>query len=138
MTVKFGIALSAAALALSAAAVDTAQARPRESGQQQLDRLLQGRVAGAPVSCIPALTNDQVQIIDRTALVYGSGRTIYVNRPRNPNSLDSDDIMVSRRYGSQICKMDIIRMQDRATRSNSGFVNLNDFVPYRRVDTARR
>lgn len=138
MTVKLGIALSAAALALGAAAVGTAQARPRESGQQQLDRLLENRVAGTPVSCIPAFANDQVRIIDRTALVYGSGRTIYVNRPRNPSNLDSDDILVSRRFGSQVCKLDIVRLHDRGTRSYSGFVNLEEFVPYRRVDTARR
>ncbi|MGN6356560.1 MAG: hypothetical protein ACTHLU_03665 [Novosphingobium sp.] len=137
MTAKFGIALSAAALALGAAAT-TAEARPRETGQQQLDRLLQGRVAGKPVSCIPAFANDQVRIIDRTALVYGSGNTIYVNRPRDPSNLDDDDILVSRRFGSQICKLDMVRLHDRATRTYSGFVNLEDFVPYRRVSTARR
>ncbi len=138
MTVKFGIALSAAALALGAAAIGTAEARPRESGQQQLDRLLEGRVAGEPVNCIPSFSNDQVRIIDRTALVYGSGRTIYVNRPRNPGNLDSDDILVSRRFGSQVCSLDLVRLHDRSTRSYSGFVNLEQFVPYRRVDTARR
>lgn len=136
MTAKFGIALSAAALALGA--VGTAQARPRESGQEQLDRLLQGRVAGTPVSCIPAFANDQVRIIDRTALVYGSGNTIYVNQPRDASNLDDDNILISRRFGSQVCRLDIIRLQDRTSRSFSGFVNLENFVPYRRVDTARR
>jgi hypothetical protein len=138
MTVKFGIALSAAALALGTAAIGTAEARPRESGQQQLDRLLEGRVAGRPVDCLPAFSNDQVRIVDRTALVYGSGRTIYVNRPRNPSNLDDDDILVSRRFGSQVCKLDMIRLHDRGTRSYSGFVNLEQFVPYTRVATARR
>lgn len=137
MTVKFGIALSAAA-ALGCAAIGAAEARPRESGQAQLDRLLQGRVAGKPVDCIPAFANDQVRIIDRTALVYGSGNTIYVNRPRDPSNLDDDDILVSRRFGSQVCKLDMVRLHDRGTRTFSGFVNLEQFVPYRRVETARR
>lgn len=137
MTVKLGIALSAAALALGAAAA-TAEARPRETGQQQLDKLLEGRVAGTPVSCIPAFANDQVRIIDKTALVYGSGSTIYVNRPRDPGNLDDDDILVTRRFGSQVCKLDLVRLHDRSTRSYAGFVNLEDFVPYRRVATARR
>jgi hypothetical protein len=137
MTVKLGIALSVAALSLGATAV-TAEARPRETGQQQLDRLLEGRVAGKPVSCLPAFANDQVRIIDRTALVYGSGSTIYVNRPRDPSNLDDDDILVSRRFGNQVCKLDMVRLHDRGTQTFSGFVNLEDFVPYRRVDTARR
>jgi hypothetical protein len=136
MTAKFAIALSAAALALGAAGI--VQARPRESGQEQLDKLLQGRVAGTPVSCIPAFSNDQVRIIDRTALVYGSGRTIYVNRPRHPDNLDSDDILVTRRHGSQVCSLDQVRLHDRTSRSFSGFVNLEQFVPYRRIDSARR
>lgn len=138
MTVKLGIALSAAVLALGVAAVGTAQARPHESGQEQLGKLLEGRVAGTPVSCIPAFANDQVRIIDKTALVYGSGNTIYVNRPRNPDNLDDDNILVSRRFGSQVCKTDLIRLHDRATRSYSGFVSLENFVPYRRVATAHR
>ena len=136
MTVKLGIALSAAALAFGV--VGAAQARPRETGQQQLDRLLQGRVAGTPVNCIPAYGNEQVRIIDGTALVYGSGRTIYVNRPRYPSNLNDNDILVTRRFGSQTCKLDQVRLQDRSTRSFSGFVNLEQFVPYRRVDSARR
>lgn len=136
MIAKFAIALSATALALGV--VGAAQARSHESGQEQLDKLLQGRVAGTPVSCIPAFANDQVRIIDKTALVYGSGTTIYVNRPRDPSNLDDDDILVSRRHGSEICKLDMIRLHDRSTQSFSGIVNLENFVPYRRVDTARR
>lgn len=138
MTVKIGIALSAAALALGALTTVAAEARPRETGQQQLDRLLQGRVAGSPVDCVPAFSIDQVRIIDRTALVYGSGNTIYVNRPRDPGNLNDDDILVTRRTGSELCKLDIVRLHDRSTRSFAGIVNLEQFVPYRRVDTARR
>lgn len=136
---RLAIALSAAAVVLGGMTVaGTAEARSRGSGEARLAKLLDGREAGRPVNCIPGYGNDNVRIIDGTALVYGSGRTIYVNRPRQPNNLDSDDILVSRRFGTQVCKMDLIRLHDRGTRTYSGFVTLEQFVPYRRVATARR
>ena len=54
------------------------QAREKLTGEQQLDKLLEGRVAGRPVSCIPLSSSSDSQIIDKTAIVYDSGRTIYV------------------------------------------------------------
>ena len=72
-------------------------------------------------------------MIDGTALVYGRGRTIYVNVTRDPDDIDDDDILVSRRYGSQICKMDIVTTIDRFSGFYSGKDFLEDFVPYTRV-----
>ena len=91
------------------------------------------RVAGAPVNCINLATARGSQIIDRTAIVYDSGNTIYVNRPRHPQALDSDDILVTRTWGSQLCKLDIVRLRDRTVFVDRGFVGLEQFVPYRRV-----
>lgn len=135
IAVKFGAIVSAAALAVSAGAIS---AKPRLSGEEQLAKLTAGRVAGTPVSCISQSDRDDVQIIDKTAIVYGSGRTIYVNRPRNASDVDSDDIMVTRLHSSQLCKLDSVRLHDRATQSYSGFIMLGDFVPYRRVESAQR
>lgn len=134
---KFGLIASAAALAIGAGAI-TAEAKPRLSGEEQLAKLTEGRVAGAPVSCINQSDRSDMQIIDKTAIVYGSGRTIYVNRPRNAQGLDSDDILVTRIHGSQLCKLDSVRTHDRGTQMNTGFVMLGDFVPYRRVESAQR
>lgn len=134
---KIGTILSAATLAIGAGAV-TAEAKPRLSGEEQLAKLTEGRVAGTPVSCISQSDRSDMQIVDKTAIVYGSGRTIYVNRPRNPTGLDSDDILVTRLHGSQLCKLDSVRTHDRSSRMYNGFVMLGDFVPYRRVESARR
>lgn len=137
IAVKFGTVLSAAALAIGAGAL-TAEAKPRLSGEERLSKLTEGRVAGTPVSCINQSDRSDMQVIDKTAIVYGSGRTIYVNRPRNAESLDSDDILVTRLHGSQLCKLDSVRTHDRSTQSYTGFVMLGDFVPYRRVESAQR
>ena len=109
------------------------QARERLTGEEKLAKQLEGRVAGEPVSCISLTTSRESEIIDNTAIVFGRGNTIYVNRPANPESLDSDDIMVTRPTGSQLCNLDIVRMHDRSAGFYSGFVNLERFVPYRRV-----
>lgn len=109
------------------------QARERLTPQQELAKMLEGRVAGEPVSCISTFGNPAMRILDNTALVYGSGRVIYVNVPDNPDVLDDDDILVTRQHGSQLCRLDMVNMVDRSGGFYRGFVGLNHFVPYRKV-----
>jgi len=132
-------AAALAALALSGLALSgTATAKPRLTGEEKLAKMLEGRVAGKPVSCVSLMEARDVQVIDGTALVYGSGRTIYVNRTDYPRNLDSDDILVSKHHTSQACRLDLIQLKDRSSLTFSGFVTLGDFVPYKRVTTASR
>lgn len=135
IAMKLGLVLAGATLLAGAGAV---QAKPRETGEQRLAKRLEGRVPGPPVNCLSQSQRDGVEIIDKTALIYGSGSTIYVNRPRHPDSLDSDDILVTRLHGSQLCKLDLVRLRDRMSDTAFGFVTLEEFVPYRRVPTPRR
>ena len=127
---KFAIALVAAAAVLTGPALE---ARPQLSPQQQLDKLLDGRVAGKPVQCISQFDTREMQVLDKTAIVYGWGNTIWVNTPRNAADLDDDDIMVTRVNGSQFCKLDIVNTVDRSGGYTNGFISLGEFVPYRRV-----
>jgi hypothetical protein len=76
------------------------------------------------------------RVIDKTAIVYGGGRTIYVNRPTNADSLNDDDILVSDIHGSQVCDLDVVRLHDRSGFWFTGFVGLQQFVPYTRVASA--
>ncbi len=128
------------ALVLTAAAALTAgtalQARERLTGEQQLAKLLEGREAGPPVSCIPLYRSNDSRIIDKTAIVYDTGSVIYVNRPRYPDTLDSDDIMVTELHSSQLCRLDTVKLHDRSGFWYNGFVGLEDFVPYRRIAKA--
>lgn len=127
---KFAIALVAAAAVLTGPALE---ARPQLSPQQQLDKLLDGRVAGKPVQCISQFDTREMQVLDKTAIVYGWGNTIWVNTPRNAADLDDDDIMVTRVYGSQFCSLDIVNTVDRSGGFTNGFISLGEFVPYRRA-----
>jgi len=127
---KIAMALVTTAALLAAPAL---HAKPKLTGEQQLAKLLEGREAGTPVDCLPLSDTRDAKIIDKTAIVYGSGRVIYVNRPTNADSLDDDDIMVTELHTSQLCKIDTVKLHDRTSHMFSGFVGLNEFVPYRRI-----
>lgn len=129
------IALAATALVAGGAAVS---AKPRLTPEQRLEKLLEGRTAGKPTSCISSADSRDMEVIDGVALVYHSGSTLYVNRPKNADRLDSDDILVVRPTGSQLCRLDMVQTVDRMGHFVTGFVNLGDFVPYRRTAQAGR
>jgi hypothetical protein len=131
---KKALLILAAASALIAPAAT--QAKPKLTPQQQLDKLLEGRVAGKPVSCISQFDTRDMQVIDKTAIVYSSGNVIYVNKTNDAERLDSDDILVTRLNGSELCSVDVIQLHDRSGGFWRGFVGLDKFVPYRRVPKA--
>ena len=127
---KIAIAIVAAAAMLTGPALE---ARPNLTPEQRLDKLLDGRVAGKPVSCISQFDSREMQVLDKTAIVYGWGNTIWVNTPRNAQDLDDDDILVTRTSGSHLCSLDIVNTLDRTAGFFNGSISLGQFVPYRRV-----
>ena len=127
-------ALALAALAAMTVAAGPSVARERMTGDQELAKLLEGRVAGQPRSCINTFTNRNSRVIDGTAVVYGRGRTIWVNVPHNAEDLSDWDAMLVRQHGSQLCRQDIVTTFDTSSGMFTGTVFLTDFVPYTRVD----
>ncbi|HEX7872170.1 MAG TPA: hypothetical protein VF475_04610 [Sphingobium sp.] len=107
------------------------QNRMAKTPQDRLAKALEGRVAGTPVDCIQQSQIQSSQIIDRTAIIYQIGRTLYVNTPKSgANFLDSGDILVTDTHSPQLCSIDIVRLVDQGTRFPSGSVGLDKFVPY--------
>ena len=127
---KLAIALTAAAVVLGGT---PALAKAKLTGEERLHKLLEGRVAGEPVNCISLSAAREARIIDKTAIVYDAGSVIYVNRPHHPDALDSDDVMVTKPTSGQLCRLDTVQMRDRSQMWFTGFVGLDQFVPYRRV-----
>ncbi|HEV7342922.1 MAG TPA: hypothetical protein VGN68_14935 [Sphingopyxis sp.] len=131
MRLHIPMIFAAAALAAIPA---TASAREKLAPEEQLAKLLEGRVAGEPQNCIPLSMARSSQVIDKTAIVYRVGSTLWVNRPEGgASSLDDDDILLLKTSGSQLCSIDTLQLLDRSSRMYSGFVSLGKFVPYRRV-----
>jgi len=124
------IALTTAAALLAGPAL---QAKPKMTPQQELAKLLDGREPGKPTHCLSSADTREMRVLDKTAIVYGWGNVIWVNVPRNAEDLDDDDIMVTRTSGGQLCSLDIVHTVDRGSHMTTGFLNLGEFVPYRRV-----
>jgi hypothetical protein len=124
---------------LVSAALPAVAAGPTERAQARLAKALEGRVAGAPVDCIDMRSIQSSEIIDRSAIVYrmNNGK-IYINTPRSgQRSLSRGDVMVTDTHSSQLCSIDIVRLYDSSTRSPTGFIGLDKFVPYTKVAAPR-
>ncbi len=131
---KIALAITAAAALLTGPALE---ARSNLTPQERLDKLLVGRVAGKPEHCISHFDTREMQVLDKTAIVYGWGNTIWVNVPRNAHDLDDDNILVTRTSSSQLCDLDIVTTVDRTAGMFNGSISLGEFVPYRRVAPTR-
>jgi hypothetical protein len=127
-------AILAAAATLAAPA---AFAKDTRTPEQRLEKLLEGRVAGTPQDCIDLAATNSSQVIDKTAIVYRVGNTLWVNRPRGgADQLSEDDILVTKTTSSRLCSIDTVELHDRTSHMYSGFVSLGEFVPYRKVKAA--
>jgi hypothetical protein len=92
--------------------------------------MIGGRVAGPPVDCIQQHAIESAEVLDGTAIVYRDGIRLYVNRPESgTESLDSDDIPLTDTHSTELCSIDVVRLIDRTSRFERGFVGLGKFVP---------
>ncbi|MGB7374222.1 hypothetical protein [Pontixanthobacter sp.] len=105
-------------------------------GEIKLAKMLEGRVAVKASSCIPLRPAANLTVIDGTALVYRQGRTLYVNVPQNPRSLDDDDALVTRLFSSRLCRSDIVTTVDRFSGFYTGNIFLGEFIAYRPAEQA--
>ncbi|WP_420138649.1 hypothetical protein [Sphingomonas sp.] len=127
----------AASLAIAATPAAARQSM-RDRGAAELAKELKGLVAGTPERCVSLSNIDGSHIIDGTAIVYrGLGGKTYVNRTLNPDLLREDGIPVQFVYGSQLCRLDQIRLLDRYSRIPRGTVGLDTFIPYTKPKKAR-
>lgn len=126
-----------AMVAIPSAGAETATAEAPSKGEIKLAKMLEGRVAGEPQRCIRNFPQTNLTVIDGTALVYKSGRTLYVNVPKNPRTLDDRDALVRRTsMGSRLCNTDIITTVDLSAGHYTGNVLLGEFIPYRKAEAS--
>lgn len=120
------------AAALVAVVSAPAQAA-RSSPDEEMAKLLKGRVAEAPVRCIPLSPgdNNSVQIVSERALVWRIGSRLYVNVPQaRAETLDDDDILITEPFGGQLCRNDQVRPLNRGSRIPKASLLLGNFTPY--------
>lgn len=122
-----------ATLALAALAAAIPAAAKHEQGEAKLAKLLDGRVAGAPVHCLSSSQRRDMQVVDKTAFVFKYGDTLYVNRPAGANFLTWSDVPVFKIWGDQLCDKDLVHLHDRSSGMPGPALSLGDFVPYKRA-----
>ncbi len=100
---------------------------------RDLAKALDGKVAGEPVSCIPADRNSNLRALGDNTLIYRINRNlVYRNTLSNAcNGLSMGDTLVLERFSSQYCRGDIARVVNLQSGFQSGSCALGDFVPYR-------
>lgn len=70
---------------------------------------------------------------DGNALLYGHGRTIWVNSfAERCAGLRAGDVLIVETTGSGYCRGDLVRTLDRVSRVPGPACILGDFVPYTR------
>ena len=103
-------------------------------GDAALATAIAGRTAGPPTTCIQPRFIRRSRVIDGTAIIYEMSPTRwYVQRPaEGAEQLRSGDVIVSRSPTASLCRHDTADLQDSATRTRTGFVVFDAFVPYDR------
>ena len=125
------ILLAAALLASPVAA----KGPSREArGEAELAKALKGYVAGPTVRCVNLSDITNQTVIDGTAIVYfGLGGKAWVNRPSGAEFLRDDNILITKPFGGENCRLDIVDQTDRYTHMRSASIGLNDFTVYTKV-----
>jgi hypothetical protein len=106
---------------------------------QQLAKLLDGKEAGTPVTCISARDGGDFKPIGDRILVYKRGKNlVYRNELIGSCAgLRFGDTLVVQIQGSEYCRGDIARAVNLTSGTLTGSCALGDFVPYRTPGTGK-
>lgn len=116
------------------AAPASARVSMKERGEAELTKLLKGYVPGEKVRCVRTSDITNQTVIDGTAIVFfGLGGKAWVNRPNGAEFLREDNILITRPFGGENCRLDIVHQSDRFTRMQGASIGLNDFTLYTKV-----
>lgn len=99
----------------------------------ELDKALAGKVAGEKVSCINREPQTNLTVISNNVLLYKVNRKLVYKSELigSCNGLTRGDIIITRSFGSQMCRGDMTTTADRMSGMMSGACALGDFIPYR-------
>lgn len=125
--------------ALAAAPVAAKGPSMRERGEAELAKALNGYVPGPKVRCVNLSDITNQTVIDGTAVVFwGLGGKAWVNRPEGAEFLRDDNILITKPFGGQNCRLDTVRQRDRFTHMPSAAIVFNDFTLYTKIKGPKR
>jgi hypothetical protein len=117
--------------ALVAAPVAAKGPSTRERGEAELAKDLKGYVPGKQVDCVNLHEITNQTVVDGTAIIFwGLGGKAWVNRPKGAEFLNDDNILITKPFGSQHCRLDIIHQRDRFTHMQGPAIAFDSFTLY--------
>jgi hypothetical protein len=106
------------------------------SGERAYQSLLAGKVAGAPMSCLPSYNTNDMSVIDGRTVAFRTGtRTVYLVHLSEGCSLlgAGPYALLSRQFGGTgLCRGDIQQVFDTMNHTTVGSCVVSDIVPYTR------
>jgi hypothetical protein len=104
-------------------------------GEQEYQRLLVGKVAQAPVNCLPSYNANDMVVIDENTVAFRVGtRRVYVAHMQGgcPNlSPGGPYALLTKQYGgSGLCHGDIAQVIDPVNHITVGSCAFGEFTPY--------
>ena len=125
--------------ALVAAPVAAKGPSTRERGEAKLAKILDGYVPGKQVECVNLHDIVNQTVVDGTAIVFwGLGGKAWVNRPKGAEFLSDDNILITKPFGSQDCRLDIIHQRDRFTRIEGPAIVFDSFTTYQKPKAMKK
>ena len=121
------------ATAACTAAPPPQAAAPDPRAQARLAQLVDGKVAGAPESCLPSWRTHRMTVIDDSTIVFQTTPArVWVQRTQNPCNLLSAGpyALVTRNTMGQLCRGDIAQVADTMNNTTVGSCVMGDFIPY--------
>ena len=129
---SFSLVLIAAALA-SCTTAPQSQFQRSDRAQAELQRLIAGKVAGKPQSCLSNHRAGNMIIVDDNTVFYRSGSRLYrqdFNGGRCSNVGAGHYALVTRQFSGSLCRGDIATVADLSSGMTVGSCVMGDFVPY--------
>jgi hypothetical protein len=127
------ILITGAVLASCSAAYGPGPIRTAQK-QQEYQQLLMGKVAQAPISCLPHYRSGDMRTIDEETILFRDGsRRVYVAHMQGGCSGlgRGSTALVTHQFGSaDLCRGDIAQVVDTLNRFPVGSCVFGDFVPY--------
>lgn len=126
------------ALLLIGAALGSCSTAPQPGrsakAEAHFQKLLAGKVAGKPLSCLPTFRSSDMVVIDEQTIAFrdGSRRVWVTNLENGCSNLGSGHYaLVTKTFGGMgLCRGDIARVADLTNGITVGSCVFGDFVPY--------
>jgi len=132
------IILTLPLLALAAGCASTpktdAQLKAQAREAAKLDEALAGFTPGKPVDCVDNRDLRSPESYgDNTILFRTGNKLIYrTDTSGSCSGIGRGEALITRQWGSRLCKGDIARTADLTTGFQSGVCSFGEFVPYRK------